>query len=163
VSDRTATEPVVEDSGSGWTTDESSDSPFLTYRFVLVGLASGLVGGMGAFMFSRAVLVPSFATAFGRQTPGLVVTALAGMFAYLLARDGRESAKAMVVGLFVALATLITARISPAFLLPFPAPIRDLIIQDQLEYVAHTTFNVLLLIYWGGYLGALSLFGYFDY
>jgi hypothetical protein len=53
--------------------------------------------------------------------------------------------------------------VAPAFMLPFPPVARDAIINDQLQYVAHTTINVLLLVYWGGYLATVSLFGFLDY
>lgn len=163
MSDGAAAESVRDDAASGWSTDEANRPLYRTYRFVVVGIASGLLGGMGAFMFSRAVLVPSFVAGLGRQTPGLVVTVLGGALAYLLAVDTRESARAMVLGLFVALATLVATRVAPAFMLPFPPVARDAIINDQLQYVAHTTINVLLLVYWGGYLTTVSLFGFLDY
>lgn len=154
-------ETTVGDGGtSGWTTAESTDTSLLSaIHFALVGVASGLVGGMGGFMFSQYVLMPTVPFV-GPRTWALAVTALGGSFAFFLSRDARESAKAMIVGLGVGLLVLVLTRVGPIWLL-FPAAAWGPLIRIQLEPVARTVLIMLIVVYWGGYLTALLLWGYF--
>jgi hypothetical protein len=141
----------------------SGERSLLDRYFVLVvGLCSGALGGMGAFMANQSALVPKVAPFVGRSGWALAVTALGGAFAFLLARDIRESVVGMLVGSAVALVVMTGATVFPVYALPFSSIGRGVIVQFRLGRLVPTVFGVLVLVYWGGYLTAVSVLGYFE-
>jgi len=156
------TESDAVDAAQGWAELDGERTLLDRYFPVVVGIASGAMGGMGSFMANQTSLVPKVVPFVSRSAWALGVTALGGAFAYLLARDVRESVVAMLVGSVAALAVMTLAVVFPAYALPFDTVGRGLIVQFRLGRLVPTVLGVLVLVYWGGYLTTLSLLGYFE-
>lgn len=128
-------------------------------RQAVIGSLTGIVGGMGAFMHTRAGLVPAALDGWS----GPVVIVLAGVYTYLLLPDLRGSVAAMLLAFGVGIATLVLAWIAPLWLLPYPPAARDLLLPGLLQRAVTSALSVYLLLFLGGYLTTLLVAGYFDW
>lgn len=148
-------------SGRSWSSNASV--LWSRLRTVGVGIGTGLVAGMGAFMYVRDDIVPAHGLPFvpGAQWYPVVMMALAGVYVYLLTPDSRESIVAGLVGFTVALFTLVAAVVVPLYFL-YPAPARGPLARQYLHDAIPGLINGLLLVYFGGYLTALLVLGYLD-
>ncbi len=126
---------------------------------IAIGVLTGLLGGMGAFMYSRSGLLPG-------GIPGWIPTgivAVAGVYTSLLVRDVRRSVTAMLVAFGVGIATLIAAWIAPLWLLPYAPPARDLLLPGLLQRAVTTAMSSYLLLFLGGFLTTMMVAGYLDW
>lgn len=132
-------------------------------RTVAVGVGTGLVAGMGAFMYVRNDIAPSHDLPLipGPDWYPILCVALAGAYVYLLTPDSRESIIAGLVGLVVGVATLIVAVTLPLYIL-YPSAGRALLIRQYLYEAMPGMINALVLVYFGGYLSTLMVLGFFD-
>jgi len=124
-----------------------------------VALLTGILSGMGAFMYSRAGLLPN-------PVPGWMPSAvvlLAGVYTFLLVRDIRGSVAAMLVASAIGIAILIAAWVAPLWLLPYPPAARDLLLPGLLQRAVTTAITTYLLLFLGGYLTTLMVAGYLDW
>lgn len=128
-------------------------------RFAVIGTLTGVVGGMGAFMFTRSGLMPTPLAAW----MAAAVVLLAGVFTYLLVPDVRGSVAAMLVSFGVGIATLILAWVAPLWLLPYPPAARDILLPGLLQRAAAAALSSYLLLFLGGYLTTLVIAGYLDW
>ncbi|PSP75709.1 hypothetical protein BRC81_15100 [Halobacteriales archaeon QS_1_68_20] len=144
-----------------WTSDVSLVRSRL--RTVGVGVGTGLVAGMGAFMYVRDELVPTHGIPLlpGPEWYPVVMMALAGIYVYLLTPDSRESIVAGLVGFLVAVSTLVAAVVVPLYVL-YPGPARGPLARQYLREAFPGLLNGLVLVYFGGYLTALLVLGYLD-
>lgn len=126
---------------------------------IAIGLLTGLLGGMGAFMYSRTGLLPGGLA--GWMPTGIV--ALAGVYTYLLVRDVRRSVTAMLTAFGVGIATLIAAWVAPLWLLPYAPAARDLLLPGLLQRAVTTAMTSYLLLFLGGYLTTMMVAGYLDW
>lgn len=123
-------------------------------RVLLIGIAVGILGGMGTFVYSRPGVSP-----YGNSALGLVFLALAGGYTHLLARTMWESVRAMVVGFVVGVATTILAWVLPLWYVPIHPSVRDLLIMNYLQQAVATVVMAYLLVYFAGYFLVVSLDG----
>lgn len=123
-------------------------------RVVLIGLAVGILGGMGTFIYSRPLVSP-----FGDSIVGLVILGLAGGFTHLLARSMWESVRAMVVGFVIGVATTVLAWVAPLWIVGIHPRARDLIIMGYLQQAFATIVMAYLLVYFAGYFVVVTLDG----
>lgn len=146
---------------SGWETDATR--VWDRVRTAAVGVGTGLVAGMGSFMYVRREIVPShdLPLAPGPDWYPVLFVALAGAYVYLLTPDSRESIMAGLVGFFVALTTLVAAVVIPVYAL-YPEGAREFVIFAALHDAIPGLINGLILLYFGGYLTTLLVLGYMD-
>ncbi|MFT4933244.1 MAG: hypothetical protein ACI91T_003149, partial [Natronomonas sp.] len=123
-------------------------------RILTVGIATGVVGGMGTFSYTRVDLSP-----FDAAWLPLLFVGLAGAYTHLLAVDMRSGTIAMIIGFVVGGFTNIAAWTSPIFLLPYGGIARDLALMAQLQQSLISLLMVYLLIYLGGYFAAVTISG----
>lgn len=126
-------------------------------RILLVGTATGILGGMGTFSYTRIDLSP-----FDAAWLPLVFVGLAGAYTHLLAADMRSGTIAMIVAFVVGGLTNIAAWTSPIFLLSFGGVGRDLALMAQLQQSLISLLMVYLLIYLGGYFATVTISGAFS-
>lgn len=126
-------------------------------RILLVGTATGILGGMGTFSYTRIDLSP-----FDAAWLPLVFVGLAGAYTHLLAVDMRSGTIAMIVAFVVGGLTNIAAWTSPIFLLSYGGVARDLALMAQLQQSLISLLMVYLLIYLGGYFAAVTISGAFS-
>lgn len=126
-------------------------------RILTVGIATGVVGGMGTFSYTRVDLSP-----FDAAWLPLVFVGLAGAYTHLLAADMRSGTIAMIVGFVVGGLTNVAAWTSPIFLLSYSGVGRDLALMAQLQQSLISLLMVYLLIYLGGYFAAVTISGAFS-
>ncbi len=149
------------DENGAWTADVSV--AWQRLRTAAVGVGTGLVAGMGAFMYVHDDLVPSHGLPLvpGPAWYPVVMMALAGAYVYLLTPDSRESIVAALVGFTVAVSTLVAAVVVPLYVL-YPGPARGPLARQYLREAFPGFLNGLILVYFGGYLTALLVLGYLD-
>lgn len=151
------------DEGVGWRRagNLARERRLARLRTLGVGVATGLVAGMGGFMYTREAFVPTVGPLVGTWYPS-ILAALAGAFAYLLTADARESIQAAIVGFLVGVATIVVAWMGPLWLLDFSPLARDVYIRGRLQLTVPGIVTTLLLVYWGGYLTTMLVGGYLD-
>lgn len=130
-------------------------------RTLAVGVATGVVAGMGGFMYTREAFVPTVGPLAGAWYPS-VLAALAGAFVYLLTPDARESIQAAIVGFLAGIATIVVAWMGPLWLLDYAPLARDVYIRQRLQLTVPGVVTTLVLVYWGGYLTTMLVAGYLD-
>lgn len=127
-------------------------------RPLVVGLATGVLGGMAAFMYTRRGLAPP-----GPEWYPTALVVVAGAYTYLLAGGLKESVAAAIVGFFAGVGTLVAAWIAPLWLLPYSPFARALLLPSLLQRAVAGALSTYLLAYLGGYLAILSVAGYLDW
>lgn len=122
---------------------------------VVVGVATGTMAGMGAFMLTQSPLTP--APMDGRFAAVLVV--LAGVYTHLLVEDIRRSVTAMIVALVVGAITLVAAWTAPLWILPYAPGARDVLLPGLLQRALASAMSTFLLLFLGSYLATLTVDG----
>lgn len=134
--------------------------PWLVARMrpVGVGLATGTLAGMGAFMGSHPGLTPPLVT--GAVALGFVL--VAGAYTHLLAVELRESITAALVALAAGGATVAAAWVAPLWWLQYPPGARAVILPGLLQRALSDAMATLLVVYLGGYFATVLVAGYWD-
>lgn len=155
------TDAEAATANDGW--EVNASRMWARVRTVAVGVGTGLVAGMGAFMYVRNQITPSHGLPIlpGPDWYPVICVALAGAYVYLLTPDSRESIIAGLVGFFVGVATLVVAVALPVYVL-YPAPGQALVVRQYLYEALPGLLNALVLVYFGGYLTTLLVLGYLD-
>lgn len=132
----------------------------LRERARLLGLGSltGLVAGMGTFMYINETFLPWGVSA----TWALVLVAVAGAYTHLLAVDLSESISLTIVAIVVGLSVHIVAWISPLWILSYSPGARDLLLPRMLGEALMSGLLAYLITFYGSYFGAVLLGGYLD-
>ena len=110
-----------------------------------VGVATGAMGGMAAFVLSRVALAPGPVDALAAG----VLVALAGAYTHLLLLDLRASVTAMLVALGIGTATVVAAWVAPLWVLPYAPLARAVLLPPLLQRAvtaAMTTWLPLFLV-----------------
>lgn len=128
-------------------------------RAIGVGAVTGVLGGMNAFMVSRAGLLPSPIDG----AIALLLVLIAGVYTHLLVYTLKESVTAAIIGLGVGGVTLVTAWIAPLWLLQYPPGARDVLLPGLLQRAVTDAMSTLLIIYLCGYFATLTVGGYLDW
>jgi uncharacterized membrane protein len=155
-----------------WTDDGAAESRREQSRLALawrrvrtpaVGVAAGLVAGMGSYMSTRTAIVPDHGLPLlpGAAWYPLVMVGLAGAYVYLLTPDSRESIVAALVGAMTAVATLVAAAIAPLWVL-YPPAARDVLIRTKLHDAVPGLLIGIVIVYFAGYLTTVLVLGYLD-
>lgn len=129
-------------------------------RLRVLALASlcGVVAGMGSFMAIQHAFMPWGVS----QTWAYAVTALAGVYAHLLAKDLSESITLALAAFFIGIAVHVGAWIAPLWLIPYPPAARDLLLPQMLGRALAGNVLVYFVTFLGSYFGAVMVGGYLD-
>jgi len=155
-----------------WTDDGAAESRREQSRLALVwrrvrtpavGVATGLVAGMGSYMSTRTAIVPEHGLPLlpGPEWYPLLMVGLAGAYVYLLTPDSRESIVAALVGATTAVATVVAAAIAPLWVL-YPPAARDVLIRTKLHDAVPGLLIGIVIVYFAGYLTTVLVLGYLD-
>ncbi len=127
-------------------------------RVLALGTLTGVVAGMGSFMFLKDQFLPWGVT----ETGALALVGLAGVYTHLLADDLAESIALSLVAVMVGLAVHVVAWVAPLWLLAYPPFARDLLLPKMVGEALASGLPPYLLTFYGSYFGALLLGGYFE-
>lgn len=139
---------MTETNTNEWTTDAVQGNLRRQYWLAILtkSLITGVIGGLGAFVYNKSELMTV------SVDPQLVLglTALAGIYAHLLANDLHESIRIGILGFFTGGITLVGVWVAPLWILPYTAGARDLL----LPKVTGTAITAAIIVYAGMFLGA---------
>jgi len=123
-------------------------------RAVSVGLPSGVLAGLGAFLLSQPSLTPVAGT-----TLPLVLVALGGGFVPLLTDRLRRSVAAMLCAYATGIAVHLGAYVAPLWVLSYPPSARDLLLLRFLGEALTVVFQY-TLAFFAAYLLVVTISGY---
>lgn len=123
-------------------------------RAVSVGLPSGVLAGLGAFLLSQPSLTPVAGT-----TPPLALVALGGGFVPLLTDRLRRSVAAMLCAYATGIAVHLGAYVAPLWVLSYPPSARDLLLPRFLGEALAVVFQY-TLAFFAAYLLVVTISGY---
>ena len=123
-------------------------------RAVSVGLPSGVLAGLGAFLLSQPSLTPVAGT-----TLPLVLIALGGGFVPLLTDRLRRSVAAMLCAYATGIAVHLGAYVAPLWVLSYPPSARDLLLLRFLGEALTVVFQY-TLAFFAAYLLVVTISGY---
>ena len=123
-------------------------------RAVSVGLPSGVLAGLGAFLLSQPSLTPVAGT-----TPPLALVALGGGFVPLLTDRLRRSVAAMLCAYATGIAVHLGAYVAPLWVLSYPPSARDLLLLRFLGEALTVVFQY-TLAFFAAYLLVVTISGY---
>lgn len=127
-------------------------------RLVGFGSATGVVAGMGSFMYIKAAYMP-----WGLDgTWALALVGLAGAYTHLLARDLADSIGLSLVAVAVGLAFHTVAWIAPLWMLPYPPLARDLLLPKMVGQAVTSGIFGYLVTFYVSYFAAILVAGYLD-
>lgn len=146
-----------ETTTNGWSTERShTDSYRRKLSFLGKGVVVGSIGGMAAFTYNLSELMAVSVD----PTLVLVLLALSGVFAHLLAYDLHESIQIGLVGYFVGGIALVVSWVAPLWILPFSSGARDLLLPRLTGTAIVAAIIVYSAVYLGAYLTALTVGAY---
>ena len=123
-------------------------------RTVSVGLPSGVLAGLGAFLLSQPSLTPVAGT-----TLPLALVALGGGFVPLLTDRLRRSVAAMLCAYATGIAVHLGAYVAPLWVLSYPPSARDLLLPRFLGEALTIVFQY-TLAFFAAYLLVVTISGY---
>ena len=123
-------------------------------RTVSVGLPSGVLAGLGAFLLSQPSLTPVAGT-----TLPLALVALGGGFVPLLTDRLRRSVAAMLCAYATGIAVHLGAYVAPLWVLSYPPSARDLLLPRFLGEALAVVFQY-TLAFFAAYLLVVTISGY---
>ena len=124
-----------------------------------LGVGTGALAGMGAFMYSNEGLLPP-------AVPGwvpVVVLCLAGVYTVVLSTSLSRSIRALLIAFVTAIGTLFLASVLPVWVLPYGRGGADIALVYFLRQALLGTLMALLVIFLGSYFATLFVAGYFDW
>jgi hypothetical protein len=125
-------------------------------RTLALGSLTGVVAGMGTFMFLNARFLPWGLT----EAWGLAFVGLAGAYTHFLAEDLSESIGLSLVAAVVGLAVHTVAWIAPLWILPYSPFVRDLLLPKMIGEALASGMPTYLITFYGVYFGAVLVAGY---
>lgn len=93
-------------------------------RLLFIGTLTGIMGGMGAFLFINSELFP---LGLGENW-GLLIIGVAGVYTHVISTDLRESASAAIIAFLVGIGIHVGVSIAPLWILSYPPMARDLLL-----------------------------------
>ena len=136
--------------------DVAADAAAVTaVRALVVGSATGVVGGLGTFMVGNGEAFPLPESAW----LALVPVALAGLYTHWLARDLRESFAAASVAFVVGCLVCIGAWLYPVYAMGYTGFLAELAGAPRLRDAVVDVFSVYLLLFGASYLAAITIDG----
>lgn len=128
-------------------------------RMAGLGLATGAMGGMATFVWTRSSVMPP---AYPSWLPVALMVA-AGAYTYLFAPTLRASVIAFGVSLPTALAVAALGWVAPLWLLSYPPAARDLLVPQYLQAATIEFVFTYFAAFSLGYLVVVSLDGMTDW
>lgn len=148
----------MTETANEWTSDSAQKN--IRRRYWLSALAKGIVtgaiGGIGAFTYNMSELMVA------PIDPLLVlgITALAGVYAHLLADGLHESIRVGLIGFFTGGITLVGVWVAPLWILSYTAGARDLLLPKLTGTAVTAAIIVYSSVFLGAYLSALTIDAY---
>ncbi|MFC7080636.1 hypothetical protein [Halorussus caseinilyticus] len=127
-------------------------------RVLALGSLTGVVAGMGTFMFLQENFLPWGVT----ETWALGFVVAAGAYTHFLAADLSESIALSLVAVVVGLATNVVAWIGPLWILGYPRFARGLLLPKMVGEALASGLPTYLITFYAAYFGALTLGGYLE-
>ncbi|UPV99632.1 hypothetical protein M0R88_14050 [Halorussus gelatinilyticus] len=127
-------------------------------RPLALGTLTGVVAGMGEFMFLKEQFLPWVVT----ETWALALVAVAGAYTHFLAKDLAESITLSLVAMTVGLTVHVVAWIAPLWLLAYPPGARDLLLPKMVGEAIASGLPPYVITFYGSYFAALLLGGYLE-
>jgi hypothetical protein len=124
-------------------------------RTISIGLPSGVLAGLGAYILSQPSLTPVSGT-----TPPLALVVLGGAFVPLLSDRLRRSVAAMLCAYATGIAVHLGAYVAPLWVLSYPPTARDLLLPRFLAEALTVVFFQYTLAFFAGYLLVTTVSGY---
>lgn len=122
-------------------------------RATVIGLLTGIVGGLGTFVFSNADVSP----VAGSPNLALLPVVLSGVYVHLFAADLRESFTAAGVAFLVGAAVCIGAWVWPVYALGYTGVLAELVGAPRLRNGVVNVITVYLMVFGASYLTTLSV------
>lgn len=132
---------------SGATENVHADSQKLTLD-VLVGLASGVVAGMAAFVY-----VNTPATVFASEELAVVLMLAAGALGASFTDSLRRSIVIFFIGWSAGVAVLAASLVAPVYYFPYATPAHNVLV----SFLARDALGWVVMIYTPAYVGAYFL------
>lgn len=127
-------------------------------RLLVFGSLTGVLAGMGSFMFIKAQYMP---WGLGKAW-ALALVAVAGVYTHLLARDLAESVGLSLVAVAVGLTFHTVAWISPLWILSYPPFARGLLLPKMVGQALMSGVFGYLGTFYASYFTAILVAGYLD-
>lgn len=125
-------------------------------RTLALGSLTGVVAGMGTFMFLSEQFLPWGVTG----TWALVLVGVAGAYTHFLADDLSESIGLSLVAVLVGLVVHVVAWIAPLWILSYSPFVRDLLLPQMIGEALASGMPAYLVTFYGSYFGAVLVGGY---
>ncbi|PSQ46064.1 hypothetical protein BRD15_10205 [Halobacteriales archaeon SW_6_65_15] len=127
-------------------------------RMLALGSLTGVVAGMGSFMYINAQFIP-----WGVDKMwALALVGVAGAYTHFLAHDLSDSIGLSLVAVLIGLAVHTVAWIAPLWILPYPPFARDILLPKMLGEALAGGILAYLLTFYGSYFGAVLVGGYVE-
>jgi hypothetical protein len=127
-------------------------------RVLFAGTFTGIMGGMGAFLFINSEFMP---LGLGENW-GLLVISVAGVYTHLISADLTESISIAMIAYFVGLGVHVGASIAPLWILSYPPLARDLLLPSMVGQAIAGNFFGYLTMFSGSYFAAVAFDGYYE-
>lgn len=127
------------------------------WRPLVVGVATGILGGMGLYVYNRPLLIP-----ISDPIWGLICIILAGVYTRLLTATLKQSLSAAIIGILTGSIVTIGARIAPLWLLSYTPAARELLLPAAIGRAIVGLLFVFILVYLGSYLFIATTYGFFN-
>jgi hypothetical protein len=125
-------------------------------RPLVVGVATGILGGMGLYVYNRPALITN------DPIWGLACMILAGIYTRLLTTTLKQSLSAAIIGVLTGTVMTIGARIAPLWLLSYTPAARELLLPAAIGRATVGLLFVFTLVYLGSYLFIVTISGFFN-
>ncbi|MFB6236146.1 MAG: hypothetical protein ABEH81_12535 [Halopenitus sp.] len=122
-------------------------------RATIIGVLTGIVGGLGTFVFSNTDVSPIA----GDPKLALIPIVLSGVYAHLFAADLRESFTAAGVAFLVGAVVCIGAWVWPVYALGYTGVLAELVGAPRLRNGVVNVITIYLMVFGASYLATLSL------
>lgn len=127
-------------------------------RLLLLGSLTGVVAGMGTFMYIQNQFLP-----WGvERTWAFALIVIAGAYTHFLARDLADSISVSLVAIVVGFVVHVGAWIAPLWILPYPPIARSLLLPKMAGEALTGAIFVYILTFYGSYFAAVIVWGYLD-
>jgi hypothetical protein len=127
-------------------------------RLLFIGTLTGIMGGMGAFLFINSEFMP---LGLGENW-GLLIIGVAGVYTHVISADLTESIGVAIIAYTVGLGVHVGTSIAPLWILSYPPLARDLLLPSMVGQAIAGNFFGYLTMFFGSYCAAVVVDGYYE-
>lgn len=124
-------------------------------RLLFIGTLTGVMGGMGSFLFINSEFFP---LGLGENW-GLLIIAVAGVYTHVIAADLAESISVAIIAFFVGLGVHVGTSIAPLWMLSYHPLALDLLLPIMLGRAVVGNLFGYSVTFFGSYCAAVLVDG----